>query len=402
MKKIILLALVLIFSVLEGSAQITSIGHRTVTFNDATRTGGYGSGGGAGRQIQTEIYYPSSAAADGDSTTFAAGQYPIIIFGHGFVMGWSSYDDIWKDLVPQGYIICFPRTEGSTSPNHTDFGKDLALIQSKMLGLNAISTNAFFNKMINKTAIMGHSMGGGSAFLACSGNTAPTTMVTLAAANTNPSSIVAAQQVTIPTLVIAGQNDCVAPPPANQDSMYLKTAASCKAEITIKGAGHCGFASQNTACYFGQGTCSPQPTISATLQQTTASVYYSYWLKYWLKGDCQSWNNFLDSANNSTAITKKIGCNVTCGATTGINKNGNIAGITIAPNPVQNSLHVTFDKQENMSIEIYDVLGRKADALYTNNESELTIDVSAYGKGIYFMVIKNAEAQTKIIKFIKE
>ncbi|MEO8762240.1 MAG: hypothetical protein ABI388_11900, partial [Bacteroidia bacterium] len=124
MKKIILLALVLIFSVLQGIAQITSIGHRTVTFNDATRTGGYGSGGGAGRQIQTEIYYPSSAAADGDSTTFAAGQYPIIIFGHGFVMAWSSYDDIWKDLVPQGYIICFPRTEGSTSPNHTDFGKD--------------------------------------------------------------------------------------------------------------------------------------------------------------------------------------------------------------------------------------------------------------------------------------
>ena len=265
MKKIILLALVL-FAALHVSSQTTSIGHRTVTFNDATRTGGYGSGGGAGRQIQTEIYYPSSAAADGDSTAFATGQYPLLIFGHGFVMAWSSYDNVWKDLVPQGYIICFPRTEGGTSPSHTDFGKDLALIQSKMMGLNTVSSSAFFNHVINKTAIMGHSMGGGSSFLACSGNTAPTTMVTFAAANTNPSSIAAAQQVTIPTLVIAGQNDCVAPPAAHQDSMYLKTASSCKAEITIKGAAHCEFANTSVTCSFGEGTCSPQPTINAATQ----------------------------------------------------------------------------------------------------------------------------------------
>ncbi len=400
MKKIILLALVLIFSGYEGSSQITSIGHRTVTFNDAARTGGYGSGGGAGRQIQTEIYYPSSAAIDGDSTAFATGQYPILIFGHGFVMAWSSYDDVWKDLVPQGYIICFPRTEGGTSPSHTDFGKDLALLQSKMLGLNTTSTSPFFNKMVNKTAIMGHSMGGGSAFLACSGNTAPTTMVTMAAANTNPSSIVAAQQVTIPTLIIAGQNDCVAPPAKHQDSMYLKTAASCKAEITIKGAGHCGFASQNTACYFGQGTCSPQPSITPALQQTTASIYYSRWLKYWLKNDCPSWNSFLDSANNSNAVTKQISCNVTCSATTGIPQNTTIE-VKIAPNPAQDLLHITLNMQENVTIEVYDALGRMVDLLPVHT-TESTLNINTYNKGMYFMILKGTEAQTKTIKFIKE
>ncbi len=400
MKKIILLALVLL-AALDVNSQITSIGHRTVTFNDATRTGGYGSGGGAGRQIQTEIYYPSSAASDGDSTAFATGQYPVLIFGHGFVMAWSSYDDIWKDLVPQGYIICFPRTEGSTSPSHTDFGKDMALIQTKMLALNTVSTSPFFNTMVNKTAIMGHSMGGGSAFLACSGNTAPTTMVTFAAANTNPSSIAAAQQITIPTLVIAGQNDCVAPPAQNQDSMYLKTAASCKAEITINGAGHCGFASTNAACYFGQGTCSPQPTISATLQQTTASTYYSLWLKYWLKGNCQSWNTFLDSANNATNITKQISCNVTC-TTTGISQINTSHGIKLSPNPAQNTLHISLEKQQNGSIEIYDALGRVVTTININQLQEMTIDVSIHEKGMYFMLIKNSDGATKMTKFIKE
>ena len=400
MKKIILLALGL-FTALHVSCQITSIGHRTVTFNDAARTGGYGSGGGTGRQIQTEIYYPSLAAADGDSTAFATGQYPILIFGHGFVMAWSSYDNVWKDLVPKGYIICFPRTEGGTSPNHTDFGKDLALLQSKMLGLNTLPTSPFYNTMINKTAIMGHSMGGGSAFLACSGNVAPTTMVTFAAANTNPSSIMAAQQVTIPTLIIAGQNDCVAPPAKNQDSMYLKTASSCKVEVTINGAGHCGFASQNTACYFGQGTCSPQPSISATLQQSTASTYYSLWLKYWLKGNCQSWTSFLDSTNNARNITKQINCNAGCIAT-GINQTKNSIGVTLSPNPTQNLLHIALANQQNISIDIYDALGRKVEALTINQTNEVTIDVSKHDKGIYFMLLKNTDGESKITKFIKE
>ena len=52
-----------------------NIGHTTITFNDPSRTGGYGSGGGAGRQIQTEIYYPA-AIADG---SVSAGASPTIV-----------------------------------------------------------------------------------------------------------------------------------------------------------------------------------------------------------------------------------------------------------------------------------------------------------------------------------
>jgi len=52
----------------------TSIGHTTFTFNDPTRTGGVGSGGGPGRQIQTEVYYPATSA--GTSTPVASGEFP--------------------------------------------------------------------------------------------------------------------------------------------------------------------------------------------------------------------------------------------------------------------------------------------------------------------------------------
>jgi pimeloyl-ACP methyl ester carboxylesterase len=400
MNKLGFLLLFLTFLCLKGISQINSIGHRTVTFNDPTRTGGYGSGGGSGRQIQTEIYYPSSAATDGDSTTLAPGQYPILIFGHGFVMDWSAYDNIWKDLVPQGYIMCFPRTEGSISPSHTDFGKDLALLQSKMLGLNSNPVSPFFNSMANKTAIMGHSMGGGSSFLACAGNSAPTTMVTFAAANTNPSSIAAATQVTIPTLVLAGQNDCIAPPPANQDSMYLKCAAACKAEVTIKGASHCGFADFNTNCSLGQTTCSPQPTITGAQQHTIASVYYSYWLKYWLKNDCASWDLFSDSLNNATNINHQMSCSITC-VTTGIAGN-TIDRLKISPNPTQGLLYISLEENEPLNIEIYDALGRKIDTFYLNDTKNNTINMSKHEKGIYFLLIKNESGYTKTIRFIKD
>jgi pimeloyl-ACP methyl ester carboxylesterase len=401
MKKKLLSLLFFLSIAIAAQSQITSVGHRTVTFNDPARTGGYGSGGGTGRQIQTEIYYPSSAPADGDSTAFAAGQFPVLIFGHGFLMAWSSYDNIWKDLVPQGYIVCFPRTEGSASPNHTDFGKDLALLQSKMMGLNALATSPFHNTMLNKTAIMGHSMGGGSSFLACAGNAAPTTMVTFAAANTNPSSIVAAKTVTIPTLVIAGQNDCVAPPPANQDSMYQACAATCKAEITIKGAAHCEFADASTTCSFGEGTCSPAPTITAAQEQKTASVYYSAWLKYWLKNDCASLNTFRDSANNALNIVSKLSCSLTC-TITDVPARINPQQIMALPNPAHNTFTLSAERPASFSIQLFDVSGRMASA-FTYHETTLeVVDISKLVPGMYFLVIKDKEGISQVSRLIKE
>jgi hypothetical protein len=51
-------------------------------------------------------------------------------------------------------------------------------------------------------------MGGGSSFLAVQYNPAITAIANLAAAETNPSAIAAAANITIPALVIAGANDC--------------------------------------------------------------------------------------------------------------------------------------------------------------------------------------------------
>lgn len=299
MKKILFLFL-LAFPLLQALAQPFAIGHIQLTYNDPARSN---------RAIQTELYYPATTA--GESVPVAAGTYPVITFGHGFVMAWSAYQNIWEAFVPQGYIIAFPRTEGSVSPVHADFGADLVFLIGKLQSEGSSnSSSLFYGHVGSRSAIMGHSMGGGSSFLAAAGNTNITTMVTFAAANTSPSSITAAQSVTVPALVISGQNDCVAPPAQHQVPMYDSLASACKAFVSINGGGHCYFAETNFNCSFGEGTCTPNPTITRMEQEDAAQDFAGMWLAYYLKDDCAAGQAFSDSLAQSARITGTQSCNI--------------------------------------------------------------------------------------------
>lgn len=296
---------VIIFSMIFGffaseplAAQAYQIGHVQITYQDPAR---------GMRNIQTEIYYPAATAGTG--VAVSPGAFPVIVFGHGFVMAWDAYQNIWEDLVPLGYIVAFPRTEGSISPNHGDFGLDLAFLVGKLQSESASnSSSPFYNHINSKSAIMGHSMGGGATFLAGAYNTSITTMVTLAAANTTPSSITAASHVTVPNLVFSGQNDCVAPAATNQQMMYDSLAAACKTFISVLGGAHCEFANYNFNCSFGESTCSPSPTISAATQQDIVSDFLHPWLAYYLKDDCAALDIFNDSLSASSRISYQSQC----------------------------------------------------------------------------------------------
>ncbi len=315
--KIFLFTTFTIFFFTFSQAQFL-VGHRTVTFSDPTRSGGFGSGGGAGRQIQCEVYYPATSA--GDNTPFVAGSFPIISFGHGFVMGWDSYDNFWNNLVPKGYIMIFPRTEGNISPNHGDFGLDLAQAVTYLQNQNTIIGSPFNGKVGQTAAIMGHSMGGGSSYLAAANNPSITTLINFAAANTNPSSISAAKNVKVPSLVIAGSNDCVAPPVDHQRIMYDSLASACKAYVSISGGTHCQFSSGNGNCSFGESTCSPPAgspaTISMANQHLRTFKYLTPWLNKYLKGECSSNSNFdsLLVASMTTEITYLQSCTAAAGS----------------------------------------------------------------------------------------
>ena len=84
--KTLLISTLSLFLLFSSTAQ-HEIGHMTKTFVDASRSN---------RNIQTEIYYPATSA--GNNTPASMGEYPVIVFGHGLVMTWDTYTNLWEEF----------------------------------------------------------------------------------------------------------------------------------------------------------------------------------------------------------------------------------------------------------------------------------------------------------------
>jgi len=292
----------------ESIGQNLNIGHTTITFNDPLRTGGFGSGGGPGRQIQTEIYYPAPIA--GENVTVSNGQWPIIVFGHGFAMNWDAYSNIWSALVPYGYIMAFPRTESSLfpAPSHDNFGKDIALVGQKLSELGQNNSSIFYTKISDYACAMGHSMGGGAAVLAASQGTIFDCYVGLAPAETNPSAIAAASNLNLPSLILSGSNDGVTPPNQHHIPIFEAIPHDCKSFANLIGGGHCYFANANFNCDFGESTSSTGISLSRAEQQGLMYQQITSWLSYFLNTSCEGYEVFIDYPING------INLNSTCPA----------------------------------------------------------------------------------------
>ena len=283
-------------------AQNFNIGHSTLTFNDPNRTGGFGSGGGPGRQIQTEIYYP--ATTSGENVAVANGQWPVIVFGHGFAMNWDAYSNIWSALVPYGYIMAFPRTESGLfpSPSHGDFGQDIALIAQKMSDAGQNSTSIFYSKISAYACAMGHSMGGGAAVLAAAQSSIFDAYLGLAPAETNPSAIAAAANLQIPSLILSGSNDGVTPPSQHHLPIFNAISHECKSFANLIGGGHCYFANSNFNCDFGESTSSTGISLSRSEQQSLMYQQIIPWLSYFLGQSCEGYAAFIEYPVNGISL----------------------------------------------------------------------------------------------------
>ena len=301
------LNLLFIFSILcfTTFAQY-QIGHYTKTFIDPDR---------GNRAIETEIYYPANA--QGNNTPIASGDFPVIVFGHGFVMVWDAYENLWEEFVPRGYIMAFPKTEGNLfSTDHQQFGWDLQFLVLKIQDEGNNSLSALFNGVNNNTALMGHSMGGGASFLAAdslctNGNIQLKTIVGLAPAESTSngvSSINSAVNVTIPSLVFSGSQDGVTPPIDHHLPIYNSLSSDCKTFISVTGGGHCYFANPNFNCDFGESTSSTGISISRAQQHAVTFDFLNLWLDYTLKDDCDSFSTFQDSLAQSSRITNNQNC----------------------------------------------------------------------------------------------
>jgi pimeloyl-ACP methyl ester carboxylesterase len=400
MNKNMKLSIILILIVLTCNvslAQTFQIGHTTITFVDSSRSN---------RSIPTEIYYPADVAGDNVPVTNAVNdKFPVLSFGHGFVMTWEAYQNIWEAVVEDGFIMAFPKTETGIAPSHADFGKDIVFVIEKLNSLDQDSTSLFFNRIDSMNCVMGHSMGGGAAFLAAQFSPVVKTLATLAPAETNPSAIQAATSSIIPSLIFAGGNDCVTPPATNQLPMYDSLQASCKTYISILGGSHCQMANTNFLCNIGEATCSPTPTISRAVQHTIINRYLLPWLNFQLKNDCVAGSIFDSTIAADSSINFQKTC-LLCSSTSSSEIESNF-NFELFPNPFKESLMVRLSQSTNKEflVELYSMNGaklltRKVHNSIPNERHKLDLPNNLL-KGIYLLkVTSDKEIISK--KIVKE
>ncbi len=187
------------------------------------------------REITAEIFLPD---ADGDLNITETG-LPFIVFGHGWLTPYTAYQTLWETLVPTGWIMAFPTTEGGLFPSHEDFALDLAFLSFALPLASTDPQSPLFDLVDSLSIVMGHSMGGGCSILAASYENDYSSVVTLAAAaTTNPSAIDAAEEVEIPSLTFAGTSDNVTPPQSNQIPLYNHLASIYKGYISLNDVTH--------------------------------------------------------------------------------------------------------------------------------------------------------------------
>ena len=398
----------LLLSVNLNYGQTFPVGHMSVNFKDPSRTGGYTiSGGinvtGTGRDIGTEVYYPSTVV--GDNKPVASGQFPVVVIGHGFVMGWDSYDNIYNKLASNGYIVLLPRTEGGFSPSHTEFGNDLKFLVTAGQNLNTINTptilSTFNSKVFPKSAIGGHSMGGGSSFLASANNTSVTCIFNFAPATTNPSSIASASIINVPALIISGAIDCVADTTV-QNSHYSALSSTKKFHIILKNLTHCDFGNGTSGnCTFGQSTSGCSNTVSNTLAFPRYMNYVQNFLDNQLKNDCMAGQRFMDSVITNSSLRlglKKLG-SIACTATS-LNETKAIMSVNIYPNPTNSKIYVD-SHQANFKLKLYNLYGKTLFSQeYTDYKNALELNLEEFDLGVYILEMENKN-EKRLFKVIK-
>lgn len=291
-----LLFLVLMTWAWTNHAQF-AIGRWTVDVNDPSR----------GRTIPSEVFYPATSA--GTLTPAAAGDFPVIAFGHGFSMNYDAYGNFWNALVPQGYILVFPKTEIGPIPfpSHLDFALDLIECVEFLRAQGGDASSPLFGVVGPTSAVMGHSMGGGCSFLAAEQFDFDA-IAGFAPAETSPTASGAAPQVLEESLIFSGSSDNVTPPASNHQLIHDQLASSCKTFVSIPGGGHCRFANSNVACEFGELTTGGPGSVSrADMHDITFDLLIP-WLDWRLKNRCDGWTAVQDSLGTSPRINPQQTC----------------------------------------------------------------------------------------------
>lgn len=254
--------------------------------------------------IDALIFYPADSAGSGVPVARPCHDgFPVIVFGHGYLLTVAAYRNIWEYLVPEGYVVVLPQSASGMFPSHLEFGLDLAFILDEMIRKSGDSASVFSGKLLPYGCLMGHSMGGGAAILGAARSSRVRTLLVLAPLDTRPSSVEAAKEISLPSLVFAGSNDYITPPKKHQLPIYESLQSTQKVYINIKGGTHCQMADENRICNFAEASNDQETSITREEQHRIMNRYILPWLNFYLYNDTLAGRQFEQQLDSDAAIS---------------------------------------------------------------------------------------------------
>ena len=337
------------------------------------------------RLVTAEIFYP--ALSEG-SIFLAEGEFPMIVFAHGFVMPFDSYLNIRDHYVDKGYIVMFITTEGSFTPSHEDFALDINFMLEYIVFEGTTNTQSvLFDHFIPEVALMGHSMGGGASMLAANLSDHVKTVIGLAPAETDPSAIAASFLIEKPALIFSGSADAVTPASEHHLPIYDALSSDCKVFIDIIGGAHCYFANEDQACDLGELLSGGNIGISRAEQQEIMFEYSDAWLDNFLKHDDAGVMNLFQTDQNDSRVI----INNDCEFTTSDDDIFELA-IQVYPNPLKDIIYLKNNEIER-EFKLYDSLGQ----LRKEGRVIDKIEVSNLDSQHYFLQLKGVSEIYKLL-----
>jgi pimeloyl-ACP methyl ester carboxylesterase len=334
--------------------------------------------------VTAEIWYPADSAGVGVPLAAGATELPVIGFGHGFQMPASAYGYLWEALVPRGYVFAAATTGGELFPNHASFAADLRFLVEELRRLDQTPGSLFNGKLSDQAALIGHSMGGGAAVLAAKDAPSIQALVTLAAADTNPSSVAAATGVIQRALTLSGSADCVVPP-STQASLHQNLASPCRWRATLTGGNHCFFASSASLCELGQLFC--PGSLSRASQNALTLSLLTPWLDTHLKGQGSAWANFLTNANQPQ-VNDWPGCSLSPQVTQPVGTAAASAGHVLLSGV---NLGLVLSATQRLPLPGGGLSAPQAATIVAQSTSSLTLSVAASNPGFAELSLSHPE-----------
>jgi predicted dienelactone hydrolase len=284
----------------EAAVSAHAIGHRSAVYDLP----------GDNDTLPVEIYYPATNA--GEEAPVATGEFPLVIFAHGYQQGYLDYAYVWEALVPRGTIVALvDKLSGATAISTDEHAGHIVFLIDQIEALGADPASDLFGHVGDRIAVTGHSTGGGADFIAAAQSPSVSTIASLAPlAVAQPPNVVGtdpvdvAGQVSVPTLILAGGEDCITPTPENAEVLHAAVAGSPRYFVEIQQGDHCGFSDAGgpgrLPCETAELSRCPGlplgtaqgPTLDPADQNARSLEVFVPWIDHHLRDDAGAWDAF--------------------------------------------------------------------------------------------------------------